>query len=33
MGINILQFTLGTALLYYAADFLIMGSKAVALKF
>ena len=33
MNINILQFVLGTVLLYYGADFLITGSKKVALKF
>ena len=33
MGINIIQFTVGTVLLYYGADFLVMGSKAVASKF
>ena len=33
MGINIIQFIVGTVLLYYGADFLIMGSKAVASKF
>ena len=33
MGINIIQFALGTALLYCGADFLVMGSKAVASKF
>ena len=27
MGINILQFAAGTVLLYYSADFLILGSK------
>ena len=33
MGINILQFAAGTVLLYYGADFLILGSKSIALKF
>jgi len=33
MGINILQFTAGTVLLYYGADFLILGSKSIASKF
>ena len=33
MGINIIQFAVGTVLLYYGADFLVMGSKAVASKF
>ena len=33
MGINIIQFALGAALLYYGADFLVMGSKAIASKF
>jgi len=33
MGINILQFAAGTVLLYYCADFLILGSKSIASKF
>ena len=33
MSINILQYVFGTVLLYYGADFLITGSKKVALKF
>ena len=33
MGINIIQFAVGAVLLYYGADFLVMGSKAVASKF
>ena len=33
MGINILQFAAGTVLLYYGADFLILGSKLIASKF
>ena len=33
MGINIIQFALGTALLYYGSDFLVRGSKAIASKF
>ena len=33
MGINILQFSAGTVLLYYGADFLILGSKSIASKF
>ena len=33
MGINILQFAAGTVLLYYGADFLILGSKSIASKF
>ena len=33
MSFNILQFVLGTVLLYYGADFLITGSKKVALKY
>ena len=33
MCINILQFILGTTLLYYGADFLITGSQTVATKF
>ena len=33
MGINILQFMVGTVLLYYGADFLILGSKSIAAKF
>ena len=33
MGINILQFAAGTVLLYYSADFLILGSKSIASKF
>ena len=33
MGINIFLFTFGTVLLYYGADFLIIGSKTVASKF
>ena len=33
MGINIIQFAVGMVLLYYGADFLVMGSKAVASKF
>ena len=33
MGINILQFAAGTVLLYYGADFLILGCKSIASKF
>ena len=33
MGINILQFSLGTILLYFGADYLILGSKTIASKF
>ena len=33
MGINILQFVAGTVLLYFGADFLILGSKSIASKF
>ena len=33
MGINILQFILGTILLYFGADYLILGSKSIASKF
>ena len=33
MGINILQFSLGTILLYFSADYLILGSKSIASKF
>ena len=33
MSINILEFLVGTILLYYGADFLITGSKMVTLKF
>ena len=33
MGINILQFAVGTVLLYYGADSLILGSKSIASKF
>jgi len=33
MGINILQFSAGTVLLYYGADYLILGSKSIATKF
>ncbi len=33
MGINILQFAAGTVLIYYGADFLILGSKSIASKF
>lgn len=33
MGINILQFSLGTILLYFGADYLILGSKSIASKF
>ena len=33
MGINILVFVVGMVFLYYGADFLITGSKNVALKF
>ena len=33
MGINILQFSLGTILLYFGADYLILGSKSIATKF
>ena len=33
MGINILQFFLGTILLYFGADYLILGSKSIASKF
>ncbi len=33
MGINILQFSLGTILLYFGADQLILGSKSIASKF
>ena len=33
MGINILEFSVGTIMLYYGAEFLITGSKTVALKF
>ena len=33
MGNDIIQFAVGTVLLYYGADFLVMGSKAVASKF
>jgi cation:H+ antiporter len=33
MGINILQFAAGTVLLYYGADYLILGSKSIATKF
>ena len=33
MGINILQFAVGTVLLYYGADFLITGSKMMASKY
>ena len=33
MGINILQFSLGTILIYFGADYLILGSKSIASKF
>ena len=33
MTINILQFLMGMLFLYYGAEFLIKGSKAVAVKF
>ena len=33
MGINILQFVAGSVLLYFGADFLILGSKSIASKF
>jgi len=33
MGINILQFSLGTILLYFGANYLILGSKSIASKF
>ncbi len=33
MGINILQFSLGAVLLYFGADYLILGSKSIASKF
>ena len=33
MGINILQFILGAILLYFGADYLILGSKSIASKF
>ena len=33
MGINILHFFLGTILLYFGADYLILGSKSIASKF
>ena len=33
MGINILLFMVGAVLLYYGADFLILGSKSIASKF
>jgi len=33
MGIDILQFMVGAVLLYYGADFLILGSKSIAAKF
>ncbi len=33
MGINILQFSLGTILLYFGADHLILGSKSIASRF
>ena len=33
MGINSLQFILGTILLYFGADYLILGSKSIASKF
>ena len=33
MGINILEFSLGTILLYFGADYLILGSKSIASKF
>ena len=33
MGINILQFSLGTILLYFGADYLILGSKSIASRF
>ena len=33
MGINILKFSLGTILLYFGADYLILGSKSIASKF
>ena len=33
MGINILQFSLGTIFLYFGADYLILGSKSIASKF
>lgn len=33
MGISILQFSLGTILLYFGADYLILGSKSIASKF
>ena len=33
MGINILQFVSGSVLLYFGADFLILGSKSIASKF
>ena len=33
MGINILLFMVGAILLYYGADFLILGSKSIASKF
>ena len=33
MGINIIQFMVGTVLLSYGADFLILGSKSIAAKF
>ncbi|MBC8256189.1 MAG: calcium/sodium antiporter [Candidatus Marinimicrobia bacterium] len=33
MGINIILFMVGAVLLYYGADFLILGSKSIAAKF
>ena len=33
MGINILQFSIGTILLYFGADYLILGSKSIASRF
>jgi len=33
MIINILQFAVGTVLLYYGADYLVLGSKSIASKF
>ena len=33
MGINILQFSLGTILLYFGAEYLILGCKSIATKF
>tara|TARA_Y100000590_G_scaffold456306_1_gene606630 strand:+ start:1155 stop:2081 length:927 start_codon:yes stop_codon:yes gene_type:complete len=33
MGINIIQFTIGCILLYYSAEFLVKGSRRLAMKF